>query len=401
MDGIEVLDIERLRADTPGVTDHIHFNNAGASLPSASVLERQIEHLRLEARIGGYRAAREVAAEVASVRSAVATLLGASPTEIALHQSATDAWNMAILAIVPSLARGTRLVVDRAVYGSHAMALLQLARRFGLEVTVAEDDSLGQIDVERLRLQLEQRPVGLVCATHVPTSSGLVNPIEAVGSVCRQQGTPLVVDACQSVGQCSVDVERIHCAALSATGRKYLRGPRGTGFLYVRRSAFQRFVPLMPDLRAAEWTAPEGFRLHPDALRYETWERSVAGDLGLGVAVRQLLAQGVMATSARIQLLAVIFRRGLAAIDGVDVCDRGERLCGICTFRVAGMSSTKVAESLHLRGIRVSVTHATSAQLDLGTRGLDSVVRASVHAYNTEEEIEQVLAAVKELAKLA
>lgn len=394
-----MLDVDGLRALTPGVQDHVHFNNAGASLPIMPVLERQIEHLRLEARIGGYRAAREVAGEQAAVRQAVATLIGAEAGEIALHQSATDAWNMAILSIIPSLPHGQRVVVDRAVYGSHAMALLRLSRRFGLEVVTAPNDLSGQIDVDRLAELVRDERVGLVCITHIPTSSGLVNPVHAVGDVCWAAKVPLMIDACQSVGQCPVDVRRIRCAALSATGRKYLRGPRGTGFLYVRRTEFERFEPLMPDLRAADWTGPQTMRLHPDALRYETWERSVAGDLGLGVAVRQLLAQGVEPTWARIQQLASTFRAGLRSIPGVEVCDRGAVLCGICTFRVGGRTALEVAEALHLQRIRVSVSQATSAQLDLGSRGIDAVVRASLHAYNTRAEMERVLGVVEQLAR--
>ena len=173
-------------------------------------------------------------------------------------------------------------------------------------------------------------------------------------------------------------------------------GPRGTGFLYVRRTAFERFDPLMPDLRAADWTGPQTMRLHPDAQRYETWERRIAGDLGLGVAVRQLLAQGVESTWARIRQLATMFRAGLHSIPGVEVCDRGALLCGICTFRVGGHTALEVAEALHQQRIRVSVSQATSAQLDLGSRGIDAVVRASLHAYNTRAEVERVLGVVEQ-----
>ena len=394
-----VLDVAQMRANTPGVVDHIHFNNAGAALPTRQVVARQIEHLELEARLGGYRAAREVADERAGVRRSIAALIGASDTEVALHQSATDAWNMAILAIVSTLRPATRIVVDRAVYGSHAMTLLQLARRFSLRVSVVGDDALGQIDVQHLQTLLATERVGLVCVTHIPTSSGLVNPAEAVGAVCSTFDVPMVLDACQSVGQCPVDVARIQCTALSATGRKFLRGPRSTGFLFIRRAAFARFEPLMPDLRAADWTAPDQFRLREDARRYETWERSHAADLGLGVAVRQLLAVGVEAVWERIEKLAAYLRDGLAEIPGVSVCDRGARLCGICTLRVAGHTPVAMVELLHQRGIRVSVTHATSAQLDLGARGLDAVLRASVHAYNTESEVDRFLEAVAALAR--
>jgi cysteine desulfurase/selenocysteine lyase len=395
------LDVARLRADTPGVTDHIHLNNAGAALPPRQVLDRQIEHLHLEARVGGYRAARLVADELRGVRRSVASLIGAEAHEVALHQSATTAWTTAVLAFVQTAKVGDCVVLDHAVYGAHAIAWLQLARRFGLTLSVVRNDARGQLDVSHLESILAAGPVALVCLTHIPTSSGLVNPVEAAGALCGAAGVPMVLDACQSVGQWPVDVEAIGCAALAATGRKFLRGPRGTGFLYVRRSAWERFPPLAPDLRAAEWTASHDYTLAPDARRYETWERAVAADLGLGVAVELALGLGISAIRARVTGLADRLRNGLAGVDGVTGQDTGVDRCGICTFDVEGHSASRVAEWLQQRRITVSVTHATSAQLDLGVRGLDSVVRASVHVYNTEAEVDALVEALGRLVSEA
>ena len=381
------IDVAALRIDTPGVTDHIHLNNAGAALPPRAVLDRHVAHLHLEARIGGYRAASAVAEEVVRVRQSIGRLVGASADEVALHQSATDAWNTAVLSFLQRATAGDRVLVDRAVYGSHAITLLQAARRQGIEVVPIDNDVWGQVDPRDLERKVAHPRTRLVCVTHIPTSSGLVNPVEAVGEVCRAHAVDLVVDACQSVGHWPVDMARIGCSALAATGRKFLRGPRGTRFLVVRRDAFDRFEPVAPDLRAADWTGPTSFALRPDARRYESWERSIAATLGLGVAVDLALSLSVEALSRRIAALAHQLRTRLQDVPGVTVLDRGEVLCGICTFQVAGLAATEVARRLVAAGVTVSVTHATSAQLDLGGRGLPSVVRASVHAYNTEAEL--------------
>ena len=393
------LDVPRLRDATPGVLDHIHLNNAGAALVPRVVLDTQRAHLELEARIGGYQASQATRGAQAAVRASIAALVGAHADEVALHQSATDAWNTAVLAALSTHPPGARVVVDRAVYGSHALLLLQAARRREVSVELVGDDSRGQLDVDALRRTLAERPTALVCLTHIPTSSGLVNPVEAAGEVCAAAGVPLVVDACQSVGQRLVDMASIRCSALSATGRKFLRGPRGTGFLVLRRDDFERFPPVAPDLRAAVWTAPDAFELQPDARRYESWERNIAADLGLGAAVDLALSLGVPALQHRIVGLAASLRARLADVPGVEVHDRGAELCGICTFTVRGHPPTEVAAALQRRGVTVSVTHATSARHDLGHRGLEAVVRASVHAYNTEAELEQATRCVAALAR--
>ncbi len=386
------LDVDHLRRTTPGVEDHIHLNSAGAALPTQTTIDVQVAHLKLEARIGGYRAAHQEAERLDGVRSSVARLIGAGPHEVAMHRSATDAWNTALLAIASTLSRGDRVLVDRALYGSHAITLLRLSELWGLRVVLVGNDHLGQLDLGALTHHLDG--AALACLTHVPTSSGLVNPLRAAGALCADAEVPLLVDACQSIGQLPVHVDTLQCAALASTGRKYLRGPRGTGFLYVRQACFDRFPPIAPDLRAAVWLAPNQIKLHDDARRYESWERGFAAELGLGVAVDDVLRIGMDAIATRIASLASQLRAGLSDVPGVTVHDRGEQLCGICTFSVDGQPPQEVANALQRADITVSVSRASSAHHDLGARGIDAVVRASVHAYNTEDELQKTIVAV-------
>ena len=394
---LSLPEVARLRSETPGTLDHVHFNNAGASLPPRSVLDRQIAHLRLEARIGGYQAARTMADALEEVRADIGRLVGAAPDEVAFHQSATDAWNTAVVGFLQQTGAGDCVLVDEAVYGSHALTLLHQKRLRDIEVCIVRSDPSGTLDLRDLARQLERKRVRLVCLTHIPTSSGLVNPVAAAGAICAERGVDLVVDACQSVGQWPVDVKAIQCSALSATGRKFLRGPRGTGFLVVRRSAFPRFVPIAPDLEAARWTAPDQYALVDSARRYESWEHNVAALLGLGEAVRLALGLGVERLQHRIQHLARLLRRELACLHGVTVHDRGAELCGICTCGVQGRSADAVAGWLQTRGVTVSVTRVGSARLELEPRGLEAVVRASVHAFNTESEVLHLVEAVRSL----
>jgi cysteine desulfurase / selenocysteine lyase len=386
-----MIDVERARAETPGCGRVLHFNNAGAALPAASVLQTVIGHLELEAAVGGYEAARRAEAAVEGVYGAIGRLLGCAPDEIALVENATRAWDMAFYAL--EFRPGDRIVTAAAEYASNYIAFLQVARRSGAEIVVVPGDADGRLSLAALEAMVDER-VKLIAVTHVPTHRGLVNPAAAVGRVARRLGIPFLLDACQSAGQIPLDVEAIGCDMLSATGRKYLRGPRGTGFLYVRRALAERLEPPFLDLHAATWTAPAEYRIRPDARRFENWEHSVAGRLGLGAAVVYALDLGIPAIQARVARLAAQLGGALDAVPGVRRHDGAPVECGIVTFTVAHRPAADVGHRLAGQGINVWVSSVTSARLDMAPRGLDAVVRASVHYYNTEEEIERFCRAV-------
>jgi selenocysteine lyase/cysteine desulfurase len=389
-----VFDVERARRDTPGAARVAHLNNAGSALPPAQVTEAVIAHLRREAVSGGYEAADAAHDQVEAVYQGIARLIGAQPDEIAVVENATRAWDMAFYSM--PFRPGDRILTARAEYVSNMIAFLQAARRTGAVVEVVEDDEHGQFSVADLRRRLERGPgaVKLIAMTHVPTHGGLVNPAEEVGAVARAANVPFLLDACQSVGQLPVDVGRIGCDMLSTTGRKFLRGPRGTGFLYVRRDFLGRLEPPFLDLHAATWTAPERYEIRPDARRFENWETNYAGKIGLGVAVDYALSWGLAAIEARVSELADRLRGQLQAIDGVRVHDLGQRRCGIVTFTVDGVSSHDVQRQLAERGVNTSVSLTAYARHDLAHRGLPDLVRASVHYYNTEAELDRLAGAL-------
>ncbi|HEY3956393.1 MAG TPA: aminotransferase class V-fold PLP-dependent enzyme [Streptosporangiaceae bacterium] len=389
-----VFDVERARRDTPGAARVAHLNNAGSALPPTQVTEAVIAHLRREAESGGYEAADAAHDQVEAVYQGIARLIGAQPDEIAVVENATRGWDMAFYSM--PFRPGDRILTARAEYVSNMIAFLQAARRTGAVVEVVEDDEHGQFSVADLRRRLEGGPgtVKLIAMTHVPTHGGLVNPAEEVGAVARAANVPFLLDACQSVGQLPVDVGRIGCDMLSTTGRKFLRGPRGTGFLYVRRDFLGRLEPPFLDLHAATWTAPDRYEIRPDARRFENWETNYAGKIGLGVAVDYALSWGLAAIEARVSELADRLRGQLQAIDGVRVHDLGQRRCGIVTFTVDGVSSHDVQRQLAERGVNTSVSLTAYARHDLAHRGLPDLVRASVHYYNTEAELDRLAGAL-------
>ncbi len=389
-----MIDVRRVRADTPGCRDVVHLNNAGAALPPRVVVDTVVEHLELEARVGGYAAADAVAARSAAVYGSVAALLGAATDEIALVENATRAWDMAFYALASSFTAGDRILTSRAEYASNVIGMLQTARRTGAEVVVVPDDESGQLSVDALRDLLDDR-VRLVAISWIPTQSGLVNPAAAVGALARDAGVPYLLDACQAVGQLPVDVEALGCDFLSATGRKYLRAPRGTGFLYVRRSRLAGLEPPFLDVHAARWAPGDVVEVRDDARRFESWEHSVANRLGLGAAVDYALALGDEAIAARIETLATSLRAQLVEIPGLTLHDEGVERCGIVTFTIAGVDVYELAARLRAEAINISVSTIDFARYDFEARGLDAVARASVHYYNTDDELARFVAALR------
>lgn len=381
------FDVARAREQTPGCQRVVHFNNAGAALMPDPVLEAVIGHLRLEAEIGGYEAVERSQGALGRVYDAAAEILGCHGEEVAVIENGTRAWDMAFYSI--PFSPGDRILTAMAEYASNYIAFLQVARRTGAKVEPVPNDERGQLSVDALREMMDER-VKLIAMTHVPTNGGLVNPAAEVGGVAREAGCLYLLDAVQSIGQMPLNVEEVGCDLLAATGRKYLRGPRGTGLLYVRREVLERLEPPFLDLHAAEWTAGDRFEIRPDARRFENWETNYAGKVGLGAALDYALGWGLEEIRDRVYYLAEDLRSRLSGLPGVRVRDLGAERCGIVTFTVEGTTAEEVSHRLRERGINTSVSAPNSTLLDMQERGLDALVRASVHYYNTEEEVDRL-----------
>lgn len=386
-----MLDQDRVRADTPGCTDQVFLDSAGSSLPPTPVVDEVISHLRREAEIGGYRAAAERADDLVAVKDALALLIGAQPTDLALVESATRAWTDFFYAV--PLSAGDRILVTEVEYASNAIAALQRARSVGASVEVVPSSPAGEIDLEALHRMLDER-VRIVSLVHAPTNGGLLNPVREVADLAHGVGALVLLDACQSIGQVRVDVRELGVDALSATGRKWLRGPRGTGFLYLRPELARSMEPAALDLHGAQWAEESGYRLAPDASRFEFWECSVAGRLGLGAAVRYLLALGIDEVEAGVSARAEFARTELAALPRVTVRDLGGHRSGIVSFTVDGLDPNTAREVLADNKITVTVSGRGSTYLDMTRRGLDGVLRASPHYFNTFDDLERLVAAV-------
>lgn len=386
--------MDRWRAETPGCASVLHLNHAGSSLPPAPVTSAVVDHLRLEEQIGGYEAADAAHDRLEAVYRSVARLVGAEPAEIALVENATRAWDMAFYAV--PFQPGDRIITGVAEYASNYLAFLHLRATRGVEIAVAADDGTGATDVEAMEALIDER-TRLIAITHVPTNGGLVNPAERIGEVANRHGVLYLLDACQSAGQLDMDVRRIGCDFLSVTGRKFLRGPRGTGFLYARATTTSDLHPPFVDLHAATWTGTDTYQLRPDARRFENWESYVAGRLGLGAAVDYALDIGMARIEDLVGRAATGLRERLAGLPTVTVQDKGSRRSGIVTFQHARVDATAIRDRLRAQDINVSVTTATSTRLDFEQRGMPDLVRASIHYLTTDDELDRFVDAVRAL----
>ncbi len=385
------LDIDLIRAETPGCAHVLHLNAAGSSLPSRRTLDATLDHLRLEAEIGGYEAADRARPVLDGFYPSIARLIGAEADEIAYVENATRAWDLAFYSL--DFKPGDRILTCVSEYSSNYISYLQMAKKTGAEIVVVPDDKHGQIDVAALERAIDKR-TKLVSISHIPTQGGLVQPAEAVGKIVNDAGILYLLDACQSVGMMPIDVKKIGCDFLSATGRKYMRGPRGTGFLYARTRSTSQIEPIFLDNHAARWTGDNDYTVIGDAKRFENWERYFAGVIGLKVAADQSNELGMPAIWARLRELADGLRARLQPLKGVTLTDLGVTKGAIVTFAVEGGEHTALKQTLRDQRINVSVSTQFSSRLDLKGRGLRDVMRASVHVYNTEAELDRFVAAL-------
>ncbi len=392
---LDRIDVDQVRAETSGIDHRIHVNNAGASPPPDVVLDATLDYLRTEAVDGGYETAAARVDDLDRVYREASALLNCAESEIAFQQNATQAWWAAFNAV--PLTVGDRILASSVEYVSSGIAMNQAVER-GIEVELIPDDEHGQASVDALTEMLDER-VKLVCATHVPTSGGLINPVEQIGTaVKRGSDAFFLVDVCQSFGQLPVDVEAMHADFAAMTGRKFCRAPRGTGLLYQRSGLSGLQSPKVNDGWGNDWTAPWTVVPKSDARVHELYEYSFAAKVGLGVALGYANKLGLDNIAARVGALAAWLRRQLSSIEGVSLTDRGQHKSGIVTFTVDGFTTVAVKDHLTRRGINSSLANAVASQFDMAERGPDGFVRVSVHYFNTVDELDRVCAAVAELS---
>ena len=386
--------LDAWRADTPGCAHRNHLNNAGAALMPQPVIDAIVDHVRLEAEIGGYEAADARAGAIADGYQALADIVGTRPENIAVVGSATAGFIQALSSF--DFVPGDVIVTTRCDYTSNQIQYLALAKRLGVQIAHADDLPEGGVDAQSVRELIAERRPRLVAVSWIPTNSGLVQDVESVGEVCEAAGVPYVVDACQAVGQMPIDVARLKCDYLSATARKFMRGPRGIGFMFASDRALARGDhPLFVDMRGARWVAADAYQVNATARRFEDWEFPYALVLGQATAARYALEVGIDRAQARAWGLAERLRDALGAIAGVRVLDRGSTRCAIVTMAAEGRHADTIVRALKERRINTVSSLREYGIFDFDAKRVETAVRLSPHYYNTEDEVDAAVSVIR------
>ncbi|MBL7849941.1 MAG: aminotransferase class V-fold PLP-dependent enzyme [Cyclobacteriaceae bacterium] len=387
--------LSELRAETPGCESRIHFNNAGAALMPKPVIDIQKKYLDLEAQLGGYEAADASKAEIEGFYTSMGELLGCGPHNIAFTSSATNAYARALSCI--AFKPGDTILIANEDYISNQLAFLSMERRLGVRLLRADSLPEGGVDVDNMRALMDAHKPRLVSLTHVPTNTGLVQPVEEVGKLCRERNILYLVDGCQSAGQIPVDMKKIGCDFFSGTFRKFLRGPRGAGFLFISDNILNQDIwPLYVDMRGANWTDPNEFTLRKDGGRFEDWEFPYGLVLGSREAVRYALNVGIAEIEKRNVALCAKVRDGLLDL-GLHILDKGKRQSSIITVNLPGKNPTEVLQQLRERKVNTSISYRGYAVIDYDAKGVTWGLRISPHYYNSEEEVSQLMQSLQQI----
>ncbi len=352
-----------------------YLNHAACGLLPDAALHAMHGYALREQALGAYGAARQVQAEIEQLYQGIAATIHAQPQDIALTQGNSDGWSLVVSAM--DWSGGGRILAPRSEWGGNLGILMQLSAQCGVQVEEIPSDADGAVDLEALETLL-RTPASLVVLTWMPANSPLVQPAEAVGALCAQAGVPLLVDAAQAVGQWPVDVRQLQCAALTAPGRKWLRGPRGTGFVYVHPDFLPRLRPLTADHFSRPWQTGNTWTYRADARRLEQSEASVALRLGLGAALAAWNALGMERIHGEIQKRADWLRDGLDCLPGIRAHRSGRHASsGIVTLECSRHDAAALHRGLQERGVEAALSPVAFTPWDMQARGLSAVLRLS------------------------
>jgi selenocysteine lyase/cysteine desulfurase len=395
-------EIFTFRNETDGCKNVIHLNNAGAGLMPNIVTQAQLEHIKLESQIGGYEASALMAKEVQNFYTQCAKLFNCKPTNIAFTASATDSYTRALSSI--PFNEGDIILTDNDDFVSNQIQFLSLQKRLGVKIVRIKNAIIGGVDLNDLEEKLKKYQPTLLAITHIPTNSGLVQPVNDIAKIYEDYiqknagKTWYILDGCQSAGQMKLNVAELKCDFLSITCRKFLRGPRGTGALYISDKALQAGLePMFIDMRGAEWKQKDEYRQQPTAMRFEDWEFAYSTVLGTAAAIEYCLKVGEDKIWQQVKFLSASLRNQLAQINKVRVLDKGPELGGLVTFHIVGSDPKYIVSELLKRKINVVASYRAFGIIDFDEKGVEWAIRASPHYYNTTDELGIFIQSVREI----
>jgi len=392
------INIGKVRKETKACLNVVHFNNAGASLMPDVVLQKITDLLQEEGRIGGYELMAKRWEAFQRFYEVGAQYFIGQPKNIAFATNATVAFNIALSSI--PFEKDDVILTTQDDYVSNQIAFMQLAKRFGVRTIMGESAPTGGVDVQSMKELIAQHQPKVVAVTHVPTNSGLVQPVEAIGALCRANDIWYFVDVCQSFGQMPLDAEAIGADFMSATFRKFMRGPRGTGILYASDRVLEsNLEPLFMDLQGADWLERNEYKAKPNAKRFETWERNYALFGGATAALEYAQSIGFEAIQSRSWALADYTRAQLAQLPTAQILDKGSTTCAITTSYFPTLTPPLIQSKMSEANINVACAQRMNALIDMDEKGVSWALRIAPHYYNTKEEIDKTISVLGEMLR--
>ena len=383
------MNIEQIRQDTPNCKDKIFLNSAGASLIPKIVVHKVNEYLIEEEKIGGYKLEELRKSEFDEFYNEVAKLIHCEAHNIAFINNATDGYIKALSCI--DFKEDDTVITTDDDYASNHIHFIALQKRYHINVVRIKTFENGELDIEDFETLIKMYRTKLVSISHIPTNSGLIQNVKAIGNICEKNNIIFLLDACQSVGQIVVDVKPLKCDFLTATGRKFLRGPRGTGFLYVSDKILkEQYAPLYIDGRGATWTEIYKFEMLDSAKRFELWESPCAFKMGFQEAIKYANNIGMEHIQAYNEKIMKQLRANLSSIPNVVLFDKGLNTSNILTFRKGNVSLKRISNILDKNKVYYSVSNKEWGLIDFNKKGIEWAIRLSPHYFNTIEEMDKV-----------
>lgn len=394
------MNVLKVREDFPILKDVIYLDSAATSLTPEPVLKAAMDyyyHYRANVGRGVYRTAQLADQKYRDAHKRVARFIGGRKGETAFTKNTTESINAVAYGL--KWKKGDRIVATLLEHHSNLLPWMRL-REKGIELSIVKPDESGYLDPSDFEREVDDR-TRLVAVSHLSNVLGTIAPVKEISRICRDHGTSLLVDGAQSVPHMAVDVERLGCDFLCFSGHKML-GPTGAGVLWMRDA--DSIEPLLTGGGMVEDVSPDGFERKKGYEGFEAGTPDISAGIGLGAAVDYLERIGIDEIAAHETKLAERLLRGLQELDGVEIYGPKETKgrSGVISFNVAGLLPHEVALMLDQASntaVRSGLHCCIPLMKHLGLR--QGCVRASLYLYNTEDEVERLLATLEEIAKVA
>ncbi|HLD88643.1 MAG TPA: cysteine desulfurase [Candidatus Nanoarchaeia archaeon] len=399
---IKSFDVEKTRNDFPILKIKVnnkplvYLDNAATTQKPRKVIntiKKFYETKNANIHRGLYSLSEQATNEYEQSHRVVAKFINASPEEISFTKNATESLNLLAYSLCSELNEGDEILLTQMEHHSNLVPWQQIAKQRKLKVKFAEINSDGTLNVESFRSMLSKK-TKIVSATHASNFLGTINPVEELSKLAHDTGAIFIVDASQSVPHMPVDVKKIGADFLVFSGHKML-GPAGIGVLYGRKNLLEKMRPFLFGGGMIKQVSFEDSEWSDLPWKFEAGTPNIEGSAGLTAAVKYLNNIGMKNIQEYERELTEYALEKLKKIEGMTIYGpNADKKVGIVSFNLAGIHPHDIAAYLDEYGIAVRGGHHCAMPL-AKVLNVQGTVRASFYFYNTKEEIDKLVEALK------